>query len=235
MHWAANHLDGLFCVSDAVRNACVAAGYRTSLNVIYNGLVDEDQQRRQPSVNGFVRVGFLGMNAPRKGYRVVENWIRQTEGQPIEWHLYGDAHESYQAEAASLPDVYPGRVFLHGRKPSSTIYPQIDLLISPAVEFEPFPTVLLEAARAGLPVVTTDLGGSVEIVAHGETGFLFRSDQPESGLGWIHLLAQSPELRSSMGRAARARFVAEFRVERMVAQYAAGWSMQQAASRPRSL
>lgn len=235
MRWAANRLDSLVCVSDAVRSACIAAGYRRPLRVIHNGLIDEDQQVRQPSENGLVRIGFLGMNAARKGYHTIENWIRQTEDQPIEWRLYGDAHESYQAEAARLSAVYPGRVFLHGRKPSSTIYPQIDLLISPSIEFDPFPTVLLEAAKASLPVVTTDLGGSKEIVVHQETGFLFSPHQPELGLGWIKLLAQSPDLRSSIGSAARARFVAKFGVERMVTQYADIWAMQQTASHPGSL
>ena len=103
------------------------------------------------------------------------------------------------------------------------------------IKFDSFPTVLLEAARAGLPVVATDLGGSVEIVAHEQTGFLFSPAKAEDGLRWLQLLVQSPELRSSMGRAARTRFVAEFGVERMVAQYADCWSMQQAADQPRSL
>ena len=223
MRWAGNRLESLICVSAAVQEACIAAGYHVPMRVIHNGLTHEAERQPHTAAAGPLRLGFLGMSAPFKGFRLIESWVRQTAQQGLEWHLYGNVHESLRAEAQKLCDEYGGRVFLEGRQPPSAIYPNIDVLIHASLEFDSFPTVLLEAARAGLPVVATDLGGSVEIVAHGQTGFLFSPDQPERGLGWIQLLAQSPELRSSMGTAARARFAAEFGVERMVAQYADAW------------
>jgi glycosyltransferase involved in cell wall biosynthesis len=70
---------------------------------------------------------------------------------------------------------------------------------------EGFPNSLVEAMAAGVPVVATAVGGSVDAVAEGETGFLV----PPRNAGALALalrrLAEDPALRATFGSAARER------------------------------
>jgi len=75
---------------------------------------------------------------------------------------------------------------------------------------------ILEAMRASLPVIASDVGGSRESVQEGETGFLVpRGDAGRLRERLIQLLA-SPELRDAMGAAGRLRYEREFTVEAML-------------------
>lgn len=82
--------------------------------------------------------------------------------------------------------------------------------------WEGFPISILEAMRAGLPVVSSDVGGVRESVTHGQTGFL----TPATDVGALrehvgHLLRR-PELRSQMGRAGRRAFEERFGKRQML-------------------
>jgi glycosyltransferase involved in cell wall biosynthesis len=89
-----------------------------------------------------------------------------------------------------------------------------DVLLHPSRD-DAFPTALLEAMAAGLPSVATAVGGIGEAVADGETGFLIPAPpQPDALVDALEPLLADDELRARMGRAARARFEAEFTVDR---------------------
>lgn len=78
---------------------------------------------------------------------------------------------------------------------------------------------LLEAMATGLPVVATGVGGNVEVVQDGETGFLVPPQEPASLAQAIIRLAADPELSRRMGAAGRRRIEATFDVRAMVRAY----------------
>lgn len=80
-----------------------------------------------------------------------------------------------------------------------------------------FPTVIIEAMAAARPVVSTRLAGIPELVVHGETGLLVAPGDTSALAEVLEQLIRDPELRSSYGRAARARIEQHFRIERTVA------------------
>lgn len=69
---------------------------------------------------------------------------------------------------------------------------------------------VLEAMRASLPVVATDVGAMAEAVDDGVTGFLVPPDDPERLAGRVLRLVRDASLRSAMGRAGRKRYESEF-------------------------
>jgi glycosyltransferase involved in cell wall biosynthesis len=79
-----------------------------------------------------------------------------------------------------------------------------------------FPTVIIEAMAAARPVVSTRLAGVPELVLDRETGLLVAPGDAGALARALAELIQDPILRSSYGRAGRARIEQHFRIEHTV-------------------
>lgn len=84
-----------------------------------------------------------------------------------------------------------------------------------ASKSEMLPISILEAMRAGLPVIASDVGGVSEAVVHGETGLLVPSGSASDLAQALTELTGNLALRIRMGRAARQRFTEQFLSSRM--------------------
>ncbi len=74
---------------------------------------------------------------------------------------------------------------------------QIFILLS---RREGFPRSILEAMRAGLPVIASNVGGICEALTHGGNGYLLPAEgDTESLLQFLLPLLDSPALREKMG------------------------------------
>jgi len=80
---------------------------------------------------------------------------------------------------------------------------------------EGFPRSVLEAMRAGLPVVVSDVGGSAEAVEEGQTGYVVESGSVEQLFDKLAGLVEDWNLRANLGAAGRARFLEYFTFNRM--------------------
>jgi sugar transferase (PEP-CTERM/EpsH1 system associated) len=78
---------------------------------------------------------------------------------------------------------------------------------------------ILEAMAAGLPVVSTRVGGADELVDEGRTGLLVPAEDPAALTDAIAGLCTDDTRRARMGRAARERAQHTFSLARMVADY----------------
>jgi glycosyltransferase involved in cell wall biosynthesis len=215
-----DHFSTAVCVSECLRDACEKQRIKSPLLVIKNGIRDF----RLPHTSASrVRIGFLGMSTPMKGFSIVRGWLNALPPD-CEWHLYGDVCPRFALEVEALNRPGGRRVQYHGTKTVQEIFGQIDVLVHASQQFDPYPTVLLEAACAGIPSVASCLGGAPEIVLDGRTGFLFDPSNPETGLAHLRQLTADEEQRRCLGAAARERFESEFRLNRMAQQYRDLWS-----------
>lgn len=106
-----------------------------------------------------------------------------------------------QVRAAALL----GRIVLPGfRTDLDSLLAAADVVTLPSFT-EGLPNVALEASAAGVPVVATAVGGTPEVVADGETGFLVRPGQPAELAARLTQLLRDSDLRSNLGAAGRRR------------------------------
>jgi len=114
--------------------------------------------------------------------------------------------ESLRAEAAALG--IGSRVnFLGQRSDVARLLAAADVHCQPNTGPEPFGITFIEALYAGLPVVTTSIGGALEIV-DGSCGLLVEPDNPAALASALGRLIEDRELRARLGAAGPARAAA---------------------------
>lgn len=219
---AANLQDAIAFPSAALEAAWRAAGFTRRSRVIPNGSSGLRRRQRERDGDELV-IGFLGMYAPWKGFEIVQSWARADWPERVRWLFFGETAAALADTAAGLAAELGRRVRFEGAQPRERIFGDVDLVVHCSTAFDPFPTVLLEAAAAGVPVVASSLGGAGEIVVHGETGFLFEPAAPEGGLAYLRHLCADGGLRARLGAAAKVRFERLFRADRMAEGYAQFW------------
>ncbi len=97
----------------------------------------------------------------------------------------------------------------------------MDLLAQPSILDEGFPTSVLEAQLAGLPVVASDIGGTVETMDVPNTGLVVKPGDASALADALSSLMAGPDRLRTMGKAAQQFVEHTFTLENMVAQVSA--------------
>lgn len=163
-------------------------------------------------------IGLVGRLQPWKGQdRLLraQALLRERGHEVHTLIVGGDAYGFSSAYAESLAPLagdlgLADAVTLTGQVEDAGPYiERMDILVN-ASDPEPFGIVLLEAMARGVAVVAVDSGGPAELLEHGRTGLLARSGAPDALADALESLLVSPELRQSIARAGRERFMREF-------------------------
>jgi glycosyltransferase involved in cell wall biosynthesis len=118
-------------------------------------------------------------------------------------------------------EALEGKVWLAGeRNDVPEVMRSFDVFVLPSIA-EGISNTLLEAMASGLPVIATDVGGNPELVDAGRTGLLTRSGDLDGLVAAMGQLFHAPDGAVAMGRAGRARVLAEFSLDAMVGAYLA--------------
>lgn len=127
------------------------------------------------------------------------------------YDVVGDGPLRGELEALARSLGVAGRVRFHGARTEEFVRDMMraaDLFLLPSVtaadgDEEGTPTVLLEAACCGLPVVATRHAGIPEVVREGESGILVPERDLEALADAAVSLLAAPERRAAMGRIGR--------------------------------
>ena len=158
------------------------------------------------------------MNGPTKGHyylieaaRIICPVVRAAR-----FVLIGDGPESsrllHQVKQLGLEENF---LFLGRREDVPELLSCCDLFVLPSTA-EGLPNAILEAMAAGLPVVSTGVGGSAEIVTHGVNGLLVPPRDPNSLAVAILRLLQDSELARRLARAGKQQVHDQFTFNRLV-------------------
>ncbi|MEW6224345.1 MAG: glycosyltransferase [Chloroflexota bacterium] len=204
---------------------------RASIRIIRNGVLipdpmpaDERRTRRAGwgAADDDLVVGYVGSMRPGKGHaRIVAampDLIRQVPKARLV--LVGGGPERPVIERRIAELGVGDRVTLTGDVVDARpLFGALDLFVSASMA-EGLPNSVLEAAAAGIPIVTTAAGGTVEIVEDGRTGLVVPVDDDAGLRVALTRLASDAPLRLRLGSAARDHVAAAFGVDRFVRETA---------------
>ena len=130
--------------------------------------------------------------------------------------LFGDGPERKTLEAKSEALSLNSNITFAGEVPLASHWlPAFDLFVFPSVD-EGLPNVVMEAAAAGLPIVTWDLPFNREILENEKTGLLVEAGNVQKLEEALLRLISSPQLRSQLGREAQAHIQNQFCLEQYI-------------------
>lgn len=99
-----------------------------------------------------------------------------------------------------------------------SLYSLMTVYVQPSL-YEGVSGSILEAMASRLPVVSTQVGGTVDIVAEGVSGLLVAPGDDEALADRLHRLLSAPEQAQRLGQAGRAFVEAHFSLEQVLTKY----------------
>lgn len=181
-----------------------------------------------------VQVLFVGWVIETKGVReLLEVARRMPEAR---FTLCGPIDEAFRSSIAAELDSLGERVSLLGRVEHAelrTLYSRFDVFVLPTHR-EGFPVSVLEAMAAGLPVLATPVGAIPDAIREGVEGFLVPVGDVDALEAKLRTLVEAPDLRRSLGAAARERVEGHFAVEIVVSELCGMYRELLEAGAPRS-
>jgi glycosyltransferase involved in cell wall biosynthesis len=208
----------VICVCDFERRLALEKRIAPAerLLVVYNGVRDVPVELRSHPEDAPARiVSVARLEAPKDQATLLEALARL---RPLAWRLdlAGDGPREQEMRALAKRLGVAERVHFHGYLPDPAPLLARAQVFALASRSEGLPRSILEAMRAGLPVVATDVGGVSEAVADGVSGSLVPRDDPEALSQALASLLAEPSRRARLGAAARRTYESRFRLERMV-------------------
>jgi glycosyltransferase involved in cell wall biosynthesis len=184
--------------------------------VIYNGIADADPiARTQRSVADPFRLVMVARFERQKRADVVVEALKLLD-ERVTLTLVGDGGLRPNIESLVRERGLRSRVEFVGIADPFTYLCGADAFVL-ASDWEGMPVTVLEAMRAGLPVVANDLLGNREAV--GPNTGLLTALTPAGFAKTIESLVNDPLRQTALGHSARARWEALFTASQMSAQY----------------
>lgn len=202
---------------------------------VHNGMPDIPPGLRADPGRSPVRLVMTARFEPQKDHKTLFRALAGLREQPWQLDLIGDGPLLPEAEAMVRDLGLAGRVRFWGQRmdvAERLSEAQVAVLIT---NWEGFPRSILEAMRAGLPVVSSAVGGIAESVRDGETGFVVAQGDVEGLQRRLQLLLADPALRSRMGQSGRERYERHFTLNHTVEKTLAVYrDIARPATRPRA-
>jgi glycosyltransferase involved in cell wall biosynthesis len=225
--------DRVVGVGEAVRRAVIAnEGIpAVRVGVIYNGINldpfgkpahDRDGLRREMGIgaNDLVLIQVARLDYLKDHPTAVSTLERVVARRPeAKLVLVGEGPEREKIEKEVRERRLTEHVrFLGLRMDVARLMTAADLFLLTSIS-EGIPLTVIEAMSAGLPVVSTGVGGVGEVVEDGRSGMLAPSGDDRALAEHILALAADPARRHAMGQRGRERAVAMFSESQMHASY----------------
>jgi len=217
----------IVCVSESERRLALAKHIAPPgrLFVIHNGVRDIPPEWRACPDREPVRLCSVARFERPKDFATLMTALARLADREWTLDLVGDGPLEPEVRRMCQGLGMGERVRFLGYRPDPAAVLARSQLFVLSTRSEALPRSILEAMRAGLPVVATDAGGIGEAVGHRATGLLAPPRDAGALAAAIEELRAAPGLRREFGERARGEFERRFRleytVEKLLALYAA--------------
>lgn len=223
MHY---YVDARVAVSRALKEA-LEVNYLPGFEVVYNGLdvsrydvpqAGIDVLRQRWRLNGRHVILFGGRLSREKGASQLLQALRRVRERvpDVALLVLARSPDAILEALADYPDLEPYLVlggWLEGAELASA-FRLADVVATPSVCFDSFPTMNLEGMAAGAVPVTTCFGGGREAVIDGETGYVVNPYNIDALSDRLIRLLTDDSLRRRMADAGRKRIEEHFTVQK---------------------
>ena len=201
---------------------------RARVHVVPNG-IDAEEFKPRPREEARRAVGLgaepillsVGRLERDKGYDTAIKALAALGDSPARLIVIGAGPERELLEATAAEAGVAERVSFLGSKPRAEVVDYLaaaDVFLFPTERDEAAPLVPLEAMASGLPLLSSTVGGGVELVEDGTSGLLLPPAAPGAWATAIRSVLADDALRRRMGEAARERILRSYTIEAMTRQ-----------------
>jgi glycosyltransferase involved in cell wall biosynthesis len=207
----------IIAVSDYDKNLALTEKIcdEARITTIHNGMPDIDQALLAHPAKEPPQIIMTARFEIQKDHRTLFNALRQLKDYPWKLKLIGDGPLMDKSKKAAVESGLEERiVFLGSRSDVAEQLAESQIFVLSS-HWEGLPRSIIEAMRAGLPIVATDVGGCKELVAPGENGFLFPKNDEGALLKVLKELLLDQKERERLGKESRKRFLRSFSFDLM--------------------
>jgi glycosyltransferase involved in cell wall biosynthesis len=215
-------------VSDLIRES----GDHDKVGLIYNGItipqpVNSQGRMASRDILGIASerlvIAIVANLISYKGYEdLLDGLALANKRLPRGWRLLVIGRDNGIGQALKAKVEYFGlteNVIWAGERPDAEeLIVAADIAVLTSRE-EGFSNSVIEAMARGIPVIATAVGGNLDAVVNGETGFLVPVKAPQAFADAVIALATDPALRSRFGEAGRQRTESLFSLDVCVKRY----------------
>lgn len=210
----------IITVSEYDRSIALNAGLGPAekIQTIHNAMPEVSAAASPEQNHGAVRIIMVARLDEQKDHETLFNALVSLKDRNWVVDLVGDGpHEEKLLAMAERLEIADRIRFLGLRKDVDALLAESHIFVLTSM-WEGFPLTVLEAMRAGLPVVASAVGGIPESVEEDRTGYLVPRNGVEALRQCLAYLIDHPEERLRLGEGGRQRFEERFRFERMAEQ-----------------
>jgi len=192
---------------------------KTRLLTIHNGMPEISSEYNTNQLTQPPKIVMLARFDNPKDHTMLVNTLALIKNEEWTLDFIGDGSKRAQVKKIVIQKGLSAKISFLGTRnniPLELSTAQIFVLLS---HWEGFPRSILEAMRAGLPVVASDVGGIKESVVDGSTGFLIPRGDVSILKDRLLKLIKNPTLRQKMGREGRKRFEENFTFAHMLEKH----------------
>jgi glycosyltransferase involved in cell wall biosynthesis len=208
------------CEADARLALSLAVSFSSNITVIHNGMppLSSDASYQHDMPRTCVSIVTVARFEPQKDYRTLLNALCLIAD--LDWSLTciggGSELESIMQMSRSLG--ISCRIKFIGRSSNVDHYLHAADIFVLSSFWEGFPRSIVEALRASLPVVATNVGGVSESVIDSFNGYCVPPCDPRSLSDRLRKLILNPRLRRRMGDRGRDLYISKFTFDNMASR-----------------
>jgi glycosyltransferase involved in cell wall biosynthesis len=208
----------IITVSEYDRRLALEAGLAPTDRVVavHNGIPDIPVELRATPDRPRPRLVMIARFEAQKDHPTLLRALAGLRQAEWELDLIGDGPLAQRMQSLAVDLGLRDRINFLGQRmdvPQRLADAQVSLLVT---NWEGLPLSVLEAMRAGLPVIATDVAGIGEAISDGDSGYLVPRGDVRQLQDRIGRLLGDPRLRLRQGQAARARYERHFTLEQFV-------------------